>query len=399
MYEKVKGADRTDSCILSSVSEKLMPFVTKAVGRIINRNDVDLKSIGDRKTAVFLVISDNDRSLDKIVNLFYAQAINSLIRHADNDTEEGRLKVPVSLLIDDFGAQTVIDDFDNIIATCRSRNISVSIMIQSISQLRTAYGKKADTIIACCDTQLYFGGSDLETIAYTARRTGESEYDIMNMPRYKVWVMQRCKAPKLDAAFDLREHPDCALTGEFDLSLRYDRPVIEYCDDDGDDINDCYMLSFSNRISQLKFRSTMKSILEKELGFQLRPVFSNSYDRDICYSQVFEYGNRYILCLFEDRKRPFDEFYCRSMIDPIKKELPKIYGKIYEIVLVSFGGFVREEINYSAERDILLVDRNGFNRKRFGKRSIFVNRKDIEAYRGQAIEDNLSCETMTVKYH
>ena len=379
MYEKVKGSDVTDSSILATVAEKLMPFVTKAVSRILNRNDIVFEKLGEEKTAVFLIISDNDRSLDKITNLFYSQAINALVRYADNETEEGRLRIPVDLLIDDFGAQTVIQDFDNIIATCRSRNISVSIMLQSISQLRTAYGRKADTIIACCDTQLYFGGSDLETIRYIAERADTSQYEIMNMSRYNVYVLRRCMMPKLDESFDLRNDPDCMLTGEFNKELRLLRKSMQ--EDDITDENSYEMLCFDKHTTLKDFVMRMDYLISRESGRKFKNMCGYELAGELCFGSVVTDGSYKVLCLYEKRKQLFDEYFYHIVIEPVANMFRKAFGYLDEIILVGRGGFIEDELYMATDNNLLLIDEKGFNRSRMPKKGIILNRKYVETKR------------------
>ena len=117
-----------------------------------NPHQVDFRSLGRRKIALFINVSDTDRSNDKLLNLLYSQALHELCDSADC-SPDGRLKVPVRFIMDDFAANAVIPDFDKVISVIRSREIYVSLILQSLSQLDSMYGKdRAMTIINNCDS-------------------------------------------------------------------------------------------------------------------------------------------------------------------------------------------------------------------------------------------------------
>ena len=367
-YSKVRGSDVTDSSILSSVSEKLMPFTSKAVLRLFDKNEFDFRTIGEKKTAVFVNISDNDRSMDMVASLFFTQMLNILIRHADEDFEDSRLPVPVDFIIDDFGTQTVIPDFDKMIASIRSRNISVSIILQSVNQLKSAYYDAASTIIACCDTQLYFGGSDLETIEYASKRADLSETEIMNMPRWKVWVFRRCMEPSLDDCFRFEEHPAYKFTGECDkekLFVPPERKIIAA--EKKVTVSDDEILSFDRFLEMDDFSSIMNSLLKERLGLDLR-IYASEYNPGcVCYSVLMYQRPDYYLCLFERRKQLLDELYYKTYIMPI---LGKLNYQPKYTMLVSYSGFTNEEICFANKVNICLIDRKGFTS---GEGNIILN--------------------------
>ncbi len=167
---------------------------TKKKGREI----LDIARIGHEKTVVFLNISDNDHSLDAITNVFYTQVFQTLIAEADKN-EDGALELPVRIILDDFAASSGrIPDFDKIISVVRSRDIFLSISIQSFSQLETLYSKPQSlSIINNCDTIIYLGGHDVgsaEFIAYHANTTPEV---ILSMDRDKEYVLESGKPARL----------------------------------------------------------------------------------------------------------------------------------------------------------------------------------------------------------
>lgn len=208
MFCSLESADRTHACVLGFLAEKLSPLSFDGTKELFQRPDrIRFECLGRRKIAVFLTISDTDRSLDRLINLFYTQALHTLCESADRDYEEHRLPVPVRFLLDDFAANVCIPDFDKIIAVIRSREIYVSILLQSLSQLESLYGHaKAMTIINNCDNFLYLGGQDVETARYVSFKANKPVSTILQMDLDKVWLFTRGLAPRLSGKYDLRRH-------------------------------------------------------------------------------------------------------------------------------------------------------------------------------------------------
>lgn len=208
MYSVTMGAERMHASILGILAEKLGPLTYDGPLAMYRKTDrVDFKALGREKTAVFLTISDTDRSSDRLVNLFYTQALQALCTSADRDYPNHRLPVPVRFILDDFATNTCIPDFDNIISVIRSREVYVSIIIQSISQLNALYGpEKAQTIINNCDNCLYLGGQDVETARYIGVKANRTADSILNMPLEDAYLFTRGKAPQKVRKYDIRHH-------------------------------------------------------------------------------------------------------------------------------------------------------------------------------------------------
>ena len=149
--------------ILISVNARIGCFDTPELGKLLSKDTIDISSIGKRKTALFVVVSDTDRSLDGLVNLFFTQAMNELCRYADEKCENCCLPVPVRFIMDDFATNCTIEDFPRMIASFRSRGISTMLMIQAESQLKQRFDYDSRTIIGNCDTYVYMGGTDVDT--------------------------------------------------------------------------------------------------------------------------------------------------------------------------------------------------------------------------------------------
>ena len=183
MLKKASDAERTWASIMEFVNSALDCFDCNDFRSIFeNSNTINLHSIGRKKTAVFLNSSDNDTSYHILCNIFNAQLIQVLIEDADK-TRDGRLPVPTRIILDDFAASAKIDNFDKYISILRSRDISVSIILQSISQIENMYGhSNATTIMNNCDHILYLGGgNDLETADFIANHINRTRNTVLGL--------------------------------------------------------------------------------------------------------------------------------------------------------------------------------------------------------------------------
>jgi type IV secretion system protein VirD4 len=218
-YEMIKNnekAEKTAECIRMTVAEKINPLLFDGAYEMYNNpNTVDFREIATRKTAVFLNISDTDRSVDKMANIFYAQALSELCNFADKECKGHRLPVPVRFIFDDFASNTVIPDFDKIISNIRSREIYASIIIQSLSQLESLYDHAtAMTIVNNCDNCLYLGGQDVDTANYMSQKVNKSVSTILEMPLDKAYLFTRGEAAKLVDKYNITDHPNYNLLEE-----------------------------------------------------------------------------------------------------------------------------------------------------------------------------------------
>ena len=208
LYRSMAAADKTTACIQGILCEKLSPLTFDGVSDLFNRrNQLDFASLGQYKTALFLTISDTDRSLDRLAALVYAQAIQALCIEADRSWDH-RLTIPVRFYLDDFASNAVIPDFDKTISIIRSREISVSIIIQSLSQLESLYTHaQAITILTNCDNMIYLGGQDVETAKYVSVKANKPVSSILNMPLNDAWLFTRGKTPQQVRKYNLMNHP------------------------------------------------------------------------------------------------------------------------------------------------------------------------------------------------
>ena len=188
------------SSINEFVNRGLEPYIFRESDYIFSRNpseNVDLKSLGRNKTVLFLNVSDTDRTYDNAINILYAQLLHLLCEEADAQPD-GRLQIPVRIVMDDFATNAVIPHFDSIISVIRSREISVSLILQSLTQLETMYGRsRAVTIINNCDHILFLGTQDEETARFIGLKAGRVPESILTMPRDKAYIITSYAATQL----------------------------------------------------------------------------------------------------------------------------------------------------------------------------------------------------------
>ena len=179
-YAKYKlAAGKTAKSILISCGARLAPFDIRELRDLMSYDELELDLIGDRKTALFIIIPDTDDTFNFVASIMYTQLFNLLCDRAD-DVYGGRLPVHVRCLLDEFANIGQIPKFDKLIATIRSREISASIILQSQSQLKAIYKDNADTIIGNCDTTLFLGGKETTTLKEMSEMLGKETIDLYN---------------------------------------------------------------------------------------------------------------------------------------------------------------------------------------------------------------------------
>ena len=179
-YAKYKlAAGKTAKSILISCGARLAPFDIKELRDLMEYDDLELDTLGEQKTALFVIISDTDATFNFVVSIMYSQLFNLLCDKAD-DVYNGRLPVHVRMLLDEFANIGQIPQFEKLIATIRSREISASIILQSKSQLKAIYKDNADTIEGNCDTTLFLGGKEKTTLKDLEDVLGKETIDLYN---------------------------------------------------------------------------------------------------------------------------------------------------------------------------------------------------------------------------
>ena len=242
---------KTAKSILISCGARLAPFDIKELRDLTEYDEMELDTLGDEKTALFVIISDTDDTFNFLVAIMYTQLFNLLCDKAD-DKYGGRLPVHVRFILDEFANIGQIPKFDKLIATIRSREISASIILQAQSQLKAIYKDNADTIVGNCDTMLFLGGKEKGTLKELSEilgketidlyNTGESRgkeishslnyqktgKELMSMDELSVLDGSKCilqlrgVRPFLSNKYDLTKHPKFGLTSDADEKNLFD---------------------------------------------------------------------------------------------------------------------------------------------------------------------------------
>ena len=202
------GAERMHSSIMGILAANLLPFGFPSVrGSFCREDRVEFSRYGKRKRALFVTMDDLDQSLSPLTSLFIQQVFTNLCDYADKNCVEGRLPVPVRFMLDDF-ANLNLPDFDNVLSVIRSREISCTVVCQTVSQLSARYGSDAaNAIVGNCDTQLVMAFQDVETAQYFGVRANRTASALLETPQGQWWVFRRGEKGQLQAANQLESHP------------------------------------------------------------------------------------------------------------------------------------------------------------------------------------------------
>ncbi len=189
-------SEKTLSCIINTAVVLLNNYDNEEMQKLLCGGKFDFTRLGREKTAMFVIVSDTDRSKDAIANLFYSQAMNQLCDYADNYCIGGRLPVSATFILDDFATNCRIENFENIISNIRARNISTIIMLQSLGQLDASYGDGSRTIVNNCDTLIFMGANSTDDAQYFALKANKPLHTMLEMKLYTSWIFRRTEKPR-----------------------------------------------------------------------------------------------------------------------------------------------------------------------------------------------------------
>lgn len=236
-----QAAGKTAKSILISVGVRLAAFNLPQIAKLTNTDELDLSSMGERKVALFCCIPDADTSLNYLVGMIYSQLFQTLYYMADR-VHGGALPVPVNCIMDEFPNVSLPNEFEKILATCRSRSIYCSIIIQNMSQLKALFKDSWESLVGNCDEFLYLGGNEKETHKYVSELLGKETIDtntygqtkgksgsystnfqqsgrellqpdeVRMLDNQNALLLIRGERPILDAKYDLMKHPNIRYT-------------------------------------------------------------------------------------------------------------------------------------------------------------------------------------------
>ncbi|MBQ8166030.1 MAG: type IV secretory system conjugative DNA transfer family protein [Lachnospiraceae bacterium] len=205
-YSKFRvGAGKTIKSIIISLNTRFKNLDFDEIHKMTAKDNMHIQNIGAEKTAVFVIVSDMERSMDPLANLFYSQCLEVLCSTADR-VYDGKLPYDVRFILDDFATNCVIDDFPKKISAFRSRGISTMLMLQAEPQLEACYPREGNIIIGNCDNYIYLGGNDLDTAESIARRCNIPTDEILNMPIGSCWIIRRGQKPVMSNVIDLDDY-------------------------------------------------------------------------------------------------------------------------------------------------------------------------------------------------
>ncbi len=209
MWKTIRGlATRTASCILSTVNNAIDKIFSENVLEMTKKEKrVSFRDLGNKKVALFITTSPMNQTLQNYVNVLYADMFRELFETAEK-RQNSRLKVPVHIICDDFACGSRINDFEDYISIFRAAGISVTLLLQSESQLISMYGESAaTTIINNCDTYVYMGGMDIATCQNVSKRVNKSLNTVMSMPLEQVIVFRRGSEPFVSRRYQILDDP------------------------------------------------------------------------------------------------------------------------------------------------------------------------------------------------
>ena len=243
-YKIFKHASgKTAKSILISAAVRLAAFNLPEIAKMTSYDNLDIGTLGERKRAIFCVIPDNDNSFNYLVGMLYTQAFQALYFNADNN-HGGELPIPVHIVMDEFANVALPDNFERILATMRSRRISVSIIIQNMAQLKALFKDSWENITGNCDTLLYLGGNEQSTHEYISKMLGKETIDtrtrgitkgqhgssntnyqnagrelltldeVRLLDNSNALIFIRGERPLIDKKFDILSHPNIAKTAD-----------------------------------------------------------------------------------------------------------------------------------------------------------------------------------------
>ena len=238
-----QASGKTAKSILISAAVRLAAFNLPEIAKMTSYDNLDIGTLGERKRAIFCVIPDNDNSFNYLVGMLYTQAFQALYFNADNN-HGGELPIPVHIVMDEFANVALPDNFERILATMRSRRISVSIIIQNMAQLKALFKDSWENITGNCDTLLYLGGNEQSTHEYISKMLGKETIDtrtrgitkgqhgssntnyqnagrelltldeVRLLDNSNALIFIRGERPLIDKKFDILSHPNIAKTAD-----------------------------------------------------------------------------------------------------------------------------------------------------------------------------------------
>lgn len=213
LFNNSGGSPKTCSTVVLVLVSAFAFFMSDGIKHLTHKDTIDLKSIGETPTVVYVKSSDSDRSRDELVSIFFEQTINQLFNAADGN-DNHTLKVHTHFFLDDLGTNLTIRNLPSYLAACRSREISMSVVLQSIGQLKTHYKEDYSTILGSCASTLFLGSNDIETCEEFAKRLNKPLSDVLYKDYSSIFVFTQGEKPVHTQLYDLQRDENYKLINE-----------------------------------------------------------------------------------------------------------------------------------------------------------------------------------------
>lgn len=221
LLRKVSNSEKTYACIAISLITTFAAFMSEGIKRLTSLDTLNIKDIGKRKTIVYVKSSDSDRSKDKLISILFQQIFTELFHQADS-SDNHTLDVHTHIYLDDLGTNLTIENLDVYLAACRSREISVSVILQSIGQLEKQFGCAYTAILGSCASLVFLGSNDVNTCYEISLRLNKPLGTVLYKDINDIFVFTQGDSAKKTRVFDVKKHPNYKLVNDF-KSKDYER--------------------------------------------------------------------------------------------------------------------------------------------------------------------------------
>jgi len=214
LLRKIAGAEKTYACIAMSLITAFASIMSDGIKKLTSRDTLDIKSIGRKKTVVYVKSSDSDRSRDKLISILFQQIFKELFHEADSNDSHA-LRIHTHLYLDDLGTNLTIYNLDGYLAACRSREISVSVILQSVGQLKKQFGDAYTAILGSCASLVFLGSNDINTCHEMSLRLNKPLGTVLYKDMNDIFVFTQGENARKTRVYNIKNHPNYHLMCDF----------------------------------------------------------------------------------------------------------------------------------------------------------------------------------------
>ena len=216
LLRKIAGAEKTYACIAMSLITAFASVMSDGIKKLTSRDTLDIKSIGRKKTVVYVKSSDSDRSRDKLISILFQQIFKELFHEADSNDSHA-LRIHTHLYLDDLGTNLTIYNLDGYLAACRSREISVSVILQSVGQLKKQFGDAYTAILGSCASLVFLGSNDINTCHEMSLRLNKPLGTVLYKDINDIFVFTQGENARKTRVYNIKNHPNYHLLCDFKI--------------------------------------------------------------------------------------------------------------------------------------------------------------------------------------